>query len=148
MDELEADRRAGVYKGSAVERFRTQHRSLTERLAQLHALPTREPTTVVRDTGRTVAAEWHAHNSRIIRSSAADESGEFIIDDPKERKALRERGERGHNELYRTFRIRVGVKQAPVKGARSFNPDRLIFTYEPKDPEQDALDDVAAQEEL
>ncbi|MFD7900152.1 hypothetical protein [Streptomyces sp. NPDC059743] len=147
LDELEADRRAGVYKGAAVERFRAQHQSLTERLERLRALPTREATTVLRDTGRTVADEWNIHNARILRASAVDDTGKFVIEDEEERKALREQGERGHNELYRLFRIRVEVKRAPVKGARSFNPDRLVFTYQPsEDPEAEALEAVRHEE--
>ncbi|MER5501395.1 recombinase family protein, partial [Streptomyces sp. NPDC002561] len=147
LDELEADRRAGIYKGAAVERFRTQHKSLTERLERLRSLPTREATTVVKDTGRTVATEWHRHNELILRSTAVNEEGEFIVDDPEERKALRERGEKGHNELYRMFRVRVEVKRATVKGSRSFDPSRLAFTYQPEeDPEAAALDAVLREE--
>lgn len=149
LDELEADRRAGIYTGAAVDRFRMQHKSLTERLETLRGLPTREAETVVTNTGRTVATEWRRHNELILRSKAVTDKGEFIVDDPEERKALRERGETGHNAMYQQFRIRIEVKRAPVKGSRSFNPDRLVFTYQPEDdPEQAALDDVLLQESL
>ncbi|MFD4857342.1 recombinase family protein [Streptomyces atratus] len=147
LDELETDRRAGLYKGAAVERFRAQHQSLTERLERLHSLPTREATTVVKDTGRTVGTEWHRHNELILRSMAVNKEGEFIVNDPEERKTLRERGEKGHNDLYRLFRIRVEVKRAAVKGSRSFDPSRLVFTYQPKeDPVAEALEAVAREE--
>ncbi|MFE6493436.1 recombinase family protein [Streptomyces sp. NPDC057748] len=147
LDELEADRRAGIYKGAAVGRFRTQHKSLTERLERLRSLPTREATTVLKDTGRTVATEWNRHNELILRSTAVTEKGAFIVDDPEERKALRERGEKGHNELYRMFRIRVEVKRAAAKGSRSFDPGRLVFTYqEEEDPEAAALEAIAQEE--
>ncbi|WUG27214.1 recombinase family protein [Streptomyces sp. NBC_00464] len=148
LDALEADRRAGVYTAeAAVARFRTQHASLTERLERLRSLPTREATTVVKDTGRTIATEWHRHNELILRSTAVNEDGEFIVDDPEERKALRERGEKGHNELYRLFRVRVEVKRAPVKGARSFSPGRLVFTYQPvDDPAAEQLEAILDEE--
>ncbi|MFD4942419.1 recombinase family protein [Streptomyces sp. NPDC058409] len=147
LDELEADRRAGIYKGAAVDRFRTQHRNLTDRLERLRSLPTREATTVLKDTGRTVATEWHRHNELILRSSAVNDKGEFIVDDPEERKALRERGEQGHNSLYQLFRVRIEVKRAAVKGSRSFDPSRLVFAYQPEeDPEAAALEAIAAEE--
>ncbi|MCM2391696.1 recombinase family protein [Streptomyces albipurpureus] len=147
LDELEADRRSGLYKGSAVERFRTQHRSLTERLERLRSLPTREASTVSRDTGRTVADEWNRHGKLILRSMAVDESGALVVEDAEERKDLRERGERGHNELYRMFHARIEVKRAPEKGARSFRSDRLIFTYQSEgDPEGAALEAIVAEE--
>ncbi|WSC96719.1 recombinase family protein [Streptomyces sp. NBC_01754] len=147
LDELEADRRAGVYKGSAVDRFRTQHKSLTDRLERLRSLPTREATTVLKDTGRSIATEWNRHNELILRSKAVTEEGEFVVDDPEERKTLRERGEQGHNQLYRMFRVRVEVKRAAVKGGRSFNPSRLVFTYQPEeDPEAAMLEAIAEEE--
>lgn len=147
LDELEADRRAGIYKGSAVDRYRAQHKSLTERLERLRSLPTRDATTIVKDTGRTVASEWHRHNELILRSKAVDPDGNLIVDDPEERKSLRERGERGHNELYRQFGVRIEVKRARVKGARSFDPGRLVFTYQPvEDPVAARLAEIKAEE--
>jgi DNA invertase Pin-like site-specific DNA recombinase len=147
LDELEADRRAGIYKGAAIERFRAQHKALTDRLERLRALPTQDAQTVIKETGRTVADEWHRHNALILRASAVGEDGAFVIGDEEERKRLRERGEKGHNDLYRRFRVRIEVKRAPVKGGRSFNPDRLVFAYHPEeDPEAAALAAIEAEE--
>ncbi|MCZ2261749.1 recombinase family protein [Isoptericola sp. QY 916] len=85
LDDLEADRRAGLYEsGQSLERFRSQHRALSARLEELTLSPVVPGRWVETPTGETYRERWESLATDEERNAELIAAGVHVVVLPDE----------------------------------------------------------------